>query len=328
MNKETVKWGIIGLGNIAHQFAKELLIVGEGKIISVASRDFNNAKEFAKKYNCKKAYGNYDEIFKDEEVDIIYISTTHESHTELSIKALQNNKHVLCEKPLALSYYEAVKMIEVSKKYNKFFMEAFWTRFNPSFQEVYYKIKNGEIGEVKYVNADFAFHVNKLEGTRMTNINTGGGSLLDIGIYPLFLAYMMLGIPKEIVAKAHFHKSGADMQTSMILHYEKGQAVLHSSFLSPSNMEATISGTEGRITLSPLWFMSQSYAVIKDNHKIEYSLPTLGKGYTYEIIECHKCIRENRIESDLWTHQNSIELIKIMDEVRNQIGLVYPSEKV
>ena len=328
MYKEKINWGIVGLGNIAHQFAQELLLIDEAQIISVASRDLNNAKVFAEKYNCKNAYGSYDAIFRDDEIDIIYIATTHETHAELTIKALQNGKHVLCEKPLALNCQDAIKMIEASKKYNKFFMEAFWTRFNPSFREAYSKIKNGEIGEVKYINADFAFRADKLNGTRMTDLKLGGGSLLDIGIYPLFLAYMILGIPKEIVAKSNFHESGADLQTSMLLHYENGQAILHSSFVSQSNMEATISGTEGRITLNPLWFMSQSYTIIKDSHQFEYKHTTLGKGYTYEIMECHMCIKENKIESNLWTHQNSIELIKIMDEVRNQIGLVYPSEKM
>lgn len=322
-----IKWGIIGLGNIAHQFAKELLLVNEAEIVSVASRNLDNAKEFAEMYNCKNAYGNYDEIFEDKEIDIVYIATPHDSHAELTIRALQNNIPVLCEKPIALNYDDALKMIETSKKYNTFFMEAFWTRFNPSFKEVYLKIKNGEIGEVKYVAADFAFRADKLEGTRMTDMKLGGGTILDIGIYPLFLAYLMLGIPNEIVAKAIFHESGADMQTSMILQYESAQAVLHSSFMSSSNMDATISGTKGRITLNSLWFMSQSYTVIKDNNKVTHKLPTKGKGYTYEIEECHKCLKEKVVESKSWSHQNSLELIKILDEVRNQIGLVYPSEK-
>ena len=186
-----------------------------------------------------------------------------------------------------------------------------------------YKIKNGEIGAVKYVNADFAFHVKNLEGNRMTDMKLGGGSLFDIGVYPLFLSYLFLGIPKEIIARSNFHKSGADLQTSILLQYDNAQAILHSSFVSTSNMEATISGTEGRLVLSPLWYMTQSYSLIKNNHTIQFNMPTLGKGYTYEIMECHKCIRENRIESELWSHQNSLDLIKLVDEIRIQIGLEF-----
>ena len=323
MNK--VKWGIIGLGKIAHQFAQELLLVEDAEIAGVASRDLEKATEFAQMYNCKKAYSSYDEIINDAEIDILYIATPHNYHTVLTIKALKNNKHVLCEKPLALNYADAFQMVAASRKNNKFFMEALWTRFNPSIQESLNKIKNGEIGAVKYITADFAFQVKNLESNRLTDIKLGGGALMDIGVYPLFLAYIMLGIPKEIIAKSNFNESGADMQTSMILQYDNAQAVLHSSFLSSSNMKATISGSEGRINLNSLWYKAKSYTLIKNDQKNKYRLPLKGKGYTYEIEECHKCIRENKIESDLWSHQNSLDLIKIVDEVSNQIGLEYPS---
>jgi len=324
-NKGKIKWGIIGLGNIAHQFAKELMLIEEAQLAAVASRNLEKAQEFAEKYHCKKAYASYDAIINDNEIDILYIATPHYSHAALTIKALQNNKHVLCEKPIALNYNDALQMINASKATNKFFMEAFWTRFNPSFQESFSKIKNGEIGDVKYINADFAFQAEKLEGNRMTDMKLGGGALLDIGVYPLFLSYVLLGIPTEILAKSNFHESGADLQTSMILQYDNAQAILHSSFVSSSDMKATISGTEGRINLNPFWYEAQSYTLIKNNHRTKFKLPTKGKGYTYEIEECHRCIKENRIESKLWSHQNSLELIKIVDEVRSQIGLEYPS---
>jgi len=319
-----IKWGIIGLGNIAHQFAKELMLIEEAQLAAVASRNLEKAQEFAEKYHCKKAYASYDAIINDNEIDILYIATPHYSHAALTIKALQNNKHVLCEKPIALNYNDALQMINASKATNKFFMEAFWTRFNPSFQESFSKIKNGEIGDVKYINADFAFQAEKLEGNRMTDMKLGGGALLDIGVYPLFLSYVLLGIPTEILAKSNFHESGADLQTSMILQYDNAQAILHSSFVSSSDMKATISGTEGRINLNPFWYEAQSYTLIKNNHRTKFKLPTKGKGYTYEIEECHQCIKENRIESKFWSHQNSLELIKIVDEVRSQIGLEYP----
>lgn len=326
MNTEKIKWGIIGLGTIAHQFANDLMLVEEAELVAVASRSFDKAQEFAEKYDCKKAYDSYDAIINDPEIDILYIATPHNSHAVLTIKALQNNKHVLCEKPLALNYNDALQMIEASKKNNKFFMEAFWTRFNPSFREAFSKIKNGEIGEVKYINADFAFCAN-LEGigNRNTDLKLGGGALLDIGVYPLFLCYIVLGIPNEIVAMSNFYKTGADVQTSMILQYENAQAILHASFVSTSNIKATINGTKGRINLNTLWHEAQSFTLNADNKEEEILLPTKGKGFTYEIEECHHCIKENRIESELWSHQNSLELINIVDQVRSQIGLEYPS---
>lgn len=322
-----IKWGIIGLGNIAHQFAKDLLLVEDAELIAVASRDAVKSKEFAEQYDCKNAYSSYDAIINDDEVDILYIATPHNSHAALTIKALQNNKHVLCEKPIALNYEDALQMIEASKKNNTFFMEAFWTRFNPSFREAFAKIKNGEIGEVKYINADFAFYAESLDGVgnRKTDMNLGGGSLLDVGVYPLFLCYVVLGIPVEILAKSNFHKTGADLQTSMILQYGNAQAILHSSFVSTSNIKATINGTKGRINLNTLWHSAQSYTLHLEDQEKEFLLPTKGKGFTYEIEECHQCIKENRIESELWSHQNSLDLIKIVDDIRNQIGLEYPS---
>jgi predicted dehydrogenase len=325
-NNKKIKWGIIGLGNIAHQFAKDLMLVGDADLAAVASRNHEKSKDFAKQYNCPEAYSSYEAIINDPEIDILYIATPHSSHATLTIKALQNNKHVLCEKPIALHYNDALQMINASKANNKFFMEAFWTRFNPSLREAFSKIKNGEIGEVKYINADFAFFCDNLEGVgnRKTDLNLGGGALLDIGVYPLFLCYVVLGIPTEILAKAIFHQAGADLQTSMILQYENAQAILHCSFVSSSNIKATINGTKGRINLNTPWHQAQSFNLNVDNHEREILLPTKGKGFTYEIEECHHCINENRIESALWSHQNSLDLIKIVDQVRHQIGLEYP----
>lgn len=322
-NSIKIKWGIIGLGKIANQFAKELQLVESAELCAVASRNLDKAQEFANLFQCPKAYGSYEELFHDESVDILYIATPHDSHAELTIKALQNNKHVLCEKPIALHYQDALQMIKTAKECNKFFMEAFWTRFNPSVREALYHVQNGVIGDVKYLNADFAFAVEDLEGNRMTDTKLGGGSLMDVGVYPLFLAYLMMGIPKEIVAKSNFHSTGADLQTSIILQYETAQAILHSSFLSSSNLKASISGTQGRINLNSPWYMTESYTLIQDDHKEKIKRPTLGKGYTYEIEECHTCIRGKEIESQLWSHQNSLDLISIVDEVRKQIGLVY-----
>lgn len=326
MNKnKKINWGIIGLGNIAHQFVTDMLLVDGAKIYAVASRSYEKANEFAKRFKAVKAYGSYLELIEDSNIDIVYIATPHNLHAELSIKSLENGKHVLCEKPVALNLSEATLMIKASRENSMFFMEAFWTRFNPSFRDVLLKVKQGILGDIKYINADFAFHVGNPSG-RMTDVTMGGGSLLDMGVYPLFLTYMILGIPSEVLASANFFDSGADKQTSMILHYDEAQAVLHSSFVSSSNMIATISGTEGRINLLPMWNETQGYSLIQNNHQVDYQFPTNGKGFTYEIEECHRCIKNNQIESELWSHQNCLDLIKIVDEVRSKTGLKYPNE--
>lgn len=320
-----IKWGIIGLGNIAHHFVQDLALIEEAELSAVGSRNIHKAKEFALTYGAKNVFGSYQELFESDDVDIVYIATPHNSHAQLSIEALEKGKHVLCEKPIALNAKETIQMIEVSKRKNKFLMEALWTRFNPLFIEAYEKIKKGDLGEIKYINADFAFNIPKTQ-TRITDLNLGGGSLLDMGIYPIFLAYMCLGVPLNIQASAHKFDTGADKQTSMIFHYENANAVLHSSFVSSSNMVATISGTKGRINLNPIWHEMDSYDLILNDTKTNFNQPKNGKGYGYEIIECHNCIQSKKIESPLWSHQNSIELIQIIDSVRKSIGLVFPTE--
>lgn len=322
MSTKKLKWGIIGLGNIANQFAFDLALVDQSELYAVASRSLDNATSFAKKHNAKVVYDNYNTLINDPLVDIIYIATPHDSHATLAVQALNAKKHVLCEKPVALNYKQAAKMVASAKANNRFFMEAFWTRFNPSFQQALLKIKQGELGKIRYVNADFSYLINNPSG-RMTDMELGGGSLLDMGVYPLMLAYVLLGKPEKILASSLFFESGADKQTAMILHYKNAQAILQSNFMSHSNMVATISGTAGRINLNAFWHEAQGFSFVKNDHQTDYSFPTKGRGFTYEIEECQKCIAKEAIESSIWSHQNCLDLILIVDSVRAQTGLKY-----
>ena len=323
MNVKKIRWGIIGLGNIANQFAFDLALVEDAELYAVASRSLDNATTFAEKHNAAAVvYDDYTTLINDPNVDIIYIATPHDSHASLAVQALNGKKHVLCEKPVALNYEQASNMVAAAKANNRFFMEAFWTRFNPSFQQALLKIKQGELGEIRYINADFSYLIDQPAG-RMIDIELGGGSLLDMGVYPLLLAYVVLGKPEKVLASGLFFESGADQQTAMILQYNNAQAVLQSSFMSHSNMVATISGTAGRININSFWHEAQGFNFVKNDHQTEYSFPTKGKGFTYEIEECHQCIKEERIESEIWSHQNSLDLISIADAVRVQTGLKY-----
>lgn len=327
MNTSKIKWGIVGCGNIAHKFASDLALVKDAELHAVASRTIDRANEFGKLHHSKKSYGSYDKLFLDSEIDIIYIATPHHLHCELSLKAMEHNKHVLCEKPLAINRKEAIKMIELSKAKNLFFMEGLWTRFNPSFLAVKKRIDSGEIGDVTYINADFSFKSEKPLDSRVYNLELGGGAILDIGIYPAFLAYELLGKPKEILARSIFHSiAKCDVQSSMVFHYKNAQAILYSSFMSKSKMIARISGTKGEIYLHDSWHNAQGFTLVKNGVEEVVELPTLGIGFSHEIIECHNCIKNNKIESELWSHQNSLDLISILDEVRKKVGLVYPND--
>lgn len=324
---QKVKWGIIGCGNIAHKFVSDLALIEDAELFAVASRSKEKAKEFQLEHQAKKSYSSYDRLLADKEVDIIYIATPHVSHAYWSIKAMENGKHVLCEKPLAINKKETTAIIETSKRTSKFFMEALWTRFNPNFIAIKKMIDEGAIGEIKYIQADFSFKSDKPLNSRVLDINLGGGAILDIGIYPAFLTYSLLGIPSEILAKSIFHEtSKCDMQTSMIFQYPDAQAVLYSSFASKSAMAAKISGTQGEIHIPDPWHVPQGFTLIKNNEKEVFDLPTLGLGFSHEIIECHHCIQEKQIESKIWSHQNSMDLISILDKVRKEVGLKYPME--
>lgn len=322
-----IKWGIIGCGNIAHKFANDLKLVESAELTAVASRSIKKANVFGEKHEAKKNYGSYIELLNDSEVDIVYIATPHTSHAELSILAMEHGKHVLCETPLAINKKDAAKMITTSKRINCFFMEALWTRFNPVFVEVLKRIKNGEIGDVDYINADFAFKSDHAQDSRVFDLDIGGGALLDIGIYPAFLTYAILGKPKKIQSSSRLHEvTGCDIQTSMIFEYEKAQAILYSGFTSKSDMTARISGTEGQIYINDRWHHTSNFTLVKNDIEEAINIELRGYGYVHEILECHQCLENGALESELWSHQNSLDLISILDSVRNQIGLKYPQD--
>jgi len=323
---QKLKWGIIGLGGIAHKFAKDLALVKGNQLYAVASRSMEKAKSFAEKYQAEKAYGNYEDLFKDDGLDIVYIATPHNMHKNLSILALQAGKHVLCEKPLAINRKQVEAIITTAQKEKLFVMEAFWSKFNPSIQAVLKLIQSGAIGEVNYVNADFCFLREEDPSHRLFNMELAGGALLDVGVYPIFLAYSILGLPNTIAAVSNFASTGADMQTAITFKYPKAMANLMCGVRSHSDMVAKIYGTKGSIFIDARWHEAQGFKIIRDGEVEIKSYPTNGKGFTYEIEECLKCIRSNQLESEQWSHQNSLDLVSLTDQIREQVGLRYPFE--
>ena len=323
---KTLNWGIVGSGKIANKFAKDLALVEGAQLKAIASRSLDKAKTFAEAHQIENYYDSYQSLFDDPEVDIVYIATPHDSHMEYGVMALNAGKHVLCEKPLAVNKKQVQKMLDASKHNNVFLMEALWTRFNPSMVDILDKIENGSIGDVSYINADFSFYKEAPPESRLYNMSLAGGSLLDVGIYPIFLAYLIFGYPKEIIASARFHDTGADIQTAALLKYDEGIASINSGFTSKSDMVSKIYGREGSIMMNAPWHHTDSYQIIKDGESQLIQHPLTGMGFSYEIIECQKCILAGKTQSDLWSHQNSLDLINIMDEIRNQIGLKYPFE--
>jgi scyllo-inositol 2-dehydrogenase (NADP+) len=326
--QQKIRWGIVGLGNIAHHFVKDLLLIETAEITAVASRTLNKAEEFAQEYGIKNTFGSYEELFKCHEVDVIYIATPHTFHAKLAIDAMYYGKHVLCEKPLGVNRVEVEKMIAAAKENDVFLMEALWSRFNPSILKITELITEGVIGGIKYINADFAFPaLHRDVENRLLNPNLAGGSLLDIGIYPIFLAYLLLGKPDKIMASSKFFTTGIEMQTAMLFDYTDAQALLYSGLNSKSEMKAEISGTKGSIFIDPKWHEAQGFSLEINGETIHYELPTKGRGYYYEILEVHKCLIDAKRESSLWNFENSLDLITLMDTIRKQTGIVFPFEE-
>ncbi|MRH99746.1 gfo/Idh/MocA family oxidoreductase [Kriegella sp. EG-1] len=323
-----IRWGIAGPGKIAHKFAQDLKKVSGGKLTAVGSRSLDRAKSFALEYGAAHAYDSYEALFKSDEIDVVYIATLHISHVELSLLAIKNRKHVLCEKPASINKTELLEVVNAAKEQGVFYMEALWSRFNPAIKKVKELVDAKEIGTVNYLKADFAFYgLDRAEDGRLLNANLAGGSLLDIGIYPIFLSYLILGKPNEILARSKFHTTGVEIQTAMIFDYENAQAILYSGNSTNAECKAEIAGSKGSLFLPGRWHEAQGYQLEHNDNVIETALPTIGNGYTYEIEEVHQCLNSGKIESELWSHQNSIDLMELLDIVRAKAGITFPFEQ-
>ena len=323
-----IRWGIVGPGKIARHFADDLSLVKNAQLVAVASRNAERANNFAEEYSIPHAFYEYEELFRSDTVDVLYIATPHVFHKDLAIRAMQHGKHVLCEKPLGVNLEEVEAMIATAKEHQVFLMEALWSRFNPTIVEVKTRIDQGKLGELTYVNADFAFYaLDRPKESRLLNLDLAGGTLLDIGIYPVFLSYLFLGVPNEIKAVSNFNDQGTEIQTSVIFQYPRAQAILNSSFANKSRMSAEIAGTDGNITLAPRFHESRGYTFESGGEQESFEVPTKGKGYYYEIMEVNNCILGNRTESELWSHTDSRNLISLLDKIRKISGVRFPFEK-
>ena len=222
---------------------------------------------------------------------------------------------------------EVMQMIKTARDKNIFLMEALWTRFNPAFEQVNKWINDNKIGPVRYINASFSFNAqDRGVDSRVFNPKKGGGSLLDIGIYPLFLAYHFLGFPQDLKASAVLTKEKVDEQLGFIFSYNRAQAMLYSSFSHDEDMRATICGENGEIYMESKWHNTSNVKLVIDKKEIKKSFNFLGAGYTYEIKEVNNCIRKNKLESSKWNWKNSLDIAILMDNIRKKVGIIYNSD--
>lgn len=323
-----IRWGILSTGNMAGQLARDLKVARHAELAAIASRSLEKAEQFAEEHDVPKAYGDYEALASDPEIDAVYISTPHVFHKKDTLMCLERGKHVLCEKPFAINAREVEEMVQAARDADRFLMEAMWMYFFPSIQKTRELIRKGEIGEVRMVRADFAFRVNVGSKSRLMNPKLGGGALLDIGVYPLALAQIVFGeSPESITSTAHFSETGVDVQSGIVMKYAGGAcAVLSCSFESSMPQEAVIAGTEGTIRIPDEFSHSDALVLCREGNEKAMTFDRRGIGYYWEAEEAARCIRQGQTESEILPHSESLALMRTMDKIRGMWGLTYPGE--
>lgn len=319
-----VRWGIIAPGKVAHKFAADIQKVPNAELYAVASRSMDNAGAFAAQYHVARYYNSYQQLASDPEIDAVYIASPHVFHKEHSILCLNRKKAVLCEKPFAMNSRQVKEMVNAARANDTLLMEAMWTIFLPHFQLVLKEIKEGTIGNVTGIEADFGFSRCYDPESRLFNKELGGGSLLDIGIYPVFLALSVLGMPERIEADATFFDTGADSSCNMVFSYgNHAEARLHCSLLKQTPTGAIIRGERGKIVIHPKFHQPTAFSIEKDGktQRFDFAVSTLG--FNYEIEHFSDLLLNGKKESNIMPFATSKNLIHLLDAVRNAIGLRY-----
>lgn len=325
----TVRWGILGTGGIAHQFARGLRDTPDAEILAVGSRSEESAREFADAFEIPRHYPSYEELAADPDVDVIYVATPHPFHEANVTLGLEAGKHVLCEKPMTVNAHQAERLISLAKDRGLFLMEGMWTRFLPLMERVREMISSGAIGEPRMLAVDFGFRAPLDPSHRLFNPDLGGGALLDVGVYCVSLSSMVFGAPERITGLAHLGETGVDEQSAAILEHGDGRmSVISIAIRTATPHEAVIAGTEGRIKIHPEWWRPNALTVSRSGEEDEtIEVPYTGNGFSHEAAEVMRCVRAGELQSDVMPLRESLEISRTMDELRRQWGLVYPGEQ-
>jgi predicted dehydrogenase len=327
------RWGILATGKIAHSFARDLREVPGAELVAVGSRRPESASSFAEEYGGEgcRAHGSYEDLVADDAVEVVYVASPHALHLEHARLALAAGKHVLCEKPLALNATEAEQMITAAREADRFLMEAMWTACHPVVRALVDGLAEGRFGTPRQLHADLGFVVGERDsGDRLVDPALGAGALLDMGIYPLTVADLLLGPADELTATAVLDERGIDLDVAIAGRYAGGAvAALTASMTSASPRTATLATDRGRVEL-PADFHHPPYAewhpLDGEIERIEAAVPLIGAGYGNEAAEVQRCLEEGLRESPMVPHEQTLRLMRQMDRLRTQIGVRYPGE--
>lgn len=322
------KWGILAPGKMSAKFTKGIKLLENAELYAVGSRDLERATLFAKDYGFKKFYGSYEELVADPELEIVYIASPHTYHYEHTMLCLKNRKSVICEKAFAINQKEVKKMITEAKKGKLFLMEALWPPFQPFYRKAMEILRSGILGKVVYLDGYFSFIPPYDPNDRKFNLALGGGSLLDIGIYPVIDALTFLGVPSDIKATAVFGKTGSEESLSVILSYAEGKmASLYSSFRTSIGIGCELYCENGNLIVERGRDMNQRVILsLHGEEKQEFVFTPPAMGYHWEAEEVMKCLDEGKTESPVVPLSFSLDLIKTLDRIRDAAGIVFPGK--
>ncbi len=326
---DKIRWGILSTGTIATKFATGLQAVPDAQLLAVGSRSQTSADAFGDQFNVERRYASYEALAQDADIDVIYIGTPHSFHKANTLLCLNHDKAVLCEKPFAINASEAELMIQTAREKGVFLMEAMWSRYLPVMQRVRELLADGVIGDVIQLIADFGFHNTFDPKHRLYDLALGGGALLDIGIYPVSMASMVLGTPNRIQSMAFLGETGVDENAGIILGYANSPAlaIITTTMRVQSQRSAIINGTKGRIILPEPWWKTAHFTLdIHGGETTEIAVPITGNGYNYQAVEVGRSLREGLKESDIMSLDETLAVMQTMDTIRAQWRLKYPME--
>jgi predicted dehydrogenase len=318
-----IRWGVVGPGHIAEKVVQDFAVVEGARPVAVASRSLERAEAYAARHGLERAYGSYAEILTDPDVDVLYLATPHAQHHAFALAALRAGKALLVEKAFTATTAGAAEVIELARETGVFTMEAMWTRFQPAVVAARELIADGAIGEVRSVQADLGLYREFNPDSRLFALELGGGALLDLGVYVVSFAQMLLGTPERVVAAGSLFPSGVDAESAILLDFGDGRtASLMTSLRNELPGQARIFGTAGWIDVLPRFHHPETFVLHRTGAEPEtITRPPLGAGYSHELIEVTDCVRAGRSESTVMPLTDTLTVQTVLGEVAEQLGV-------
>ncbi|WP_299035934.1 Gfo/Idh/MocA family protein [uncultured Pseudokineococcus sp.] len=317
------RWGFLATGGIATTVAGDLPLVPGARALAVASRDAGRAAAFAERHGFERSYGSYADLLADPDVDVVYVATPHGQHRAVTRAALEAGKHVLVEKSFTTTLAGAHELVDLARSRGLFAMEAMWTRFQPTVVALLDALGSGVVGEVRHVHADLGFPVPEDPSSRFHDPVQGGGALLDMGVYPVSVARMVLGAPSEVLTRGTLTSSGVDAEASLLLTHPGGAtATVHTTITARPPRRGVITGTGGRVELEGVVHAPDAFVVHRPDAEPERtSLPRTGRGYAHMLEHVQECLEQGRTESPLWPLSTTLEVMGVLEEALQALGV-------